>query len=85
MFQEDEEGIFVTSAKYNYNGTEILALYNYKYLYLFNRLIMSSRGDYGHMYQNDMSSSSRLYIKSNYMILQLHYFLFTITVKKYNF
>ncbi|KYN32838.1 DDB1- and CUL4-associated factor 8 [Trachymyrmex septentrionalis] len=54
---EDEEGIFVTSAKYNYNGTEILALYNYKYLYLFNRLIMSSRGDYGHMYQNDMSSS----------------------------
>ena len=52
MFQEDEEGIFVTSAKYNYNGTEILASYNCKHLFLFNRLITSSRGNYGHIYQN---------------------------------
>ncbi|XP_018355172.1 PREDICTED: DDB1- and CUL4-associated factor 8-like [Trachymyrmex septentrionalis] len=48
---------FVTSAKYNYNGTEILASYNCKHLFLFNRLIRSSRGDYGHMYQNDVRSS----------------------------
>ncbi|KYN32837.1 DDB1- and CUL4-associated factor 8 [Trachymyrmex septentrionalis] len=49
---ENDEHEFVTSATYNYNGTEILALYDCKCLFLFNRLIKSSRGNYGHMYQN---------------------------------
>ncbi|KYN32839.1 DDB1- and CUL4-associated factor 8 [Trachymyrmex septentrionalis] len=66
-----EKCVFVKSAKYNYNGTEILASYNCKHLFLFNRLIRSSRGDYGHMYQNDVRSSSRLYIK-------LHCFTITL-------
>ncbi|KYN32840.1 DDB1- and CUL4-associated factor 8 [Trachymyrmex septentrionalis] len=48
-FENDE---LVTSATYNYNGTEILASYNSKGLFLFNKLITSLRGDYGHMYQN---------------------------------
>ncbi|KAG5346848.1 DCAF8 factor, partial [Acromyrmex charruanus] len=49
--------VHVTSAMYNYNGTEILASYNNKNLFLFNRLITSSGGDYGHMYQNMYKSS----------------------------
>ncbi|KYN30610.1 DDB1- and CUL4-associated factor 8 [Trachymyrmex septentrionalis] len=43
---------FVTSATYNYNGTEILASYNSKGLFLFDKLITPLHGDYGHMYQN---------------------------------
>ncbi|KYN30611.1 DDB1- and CUL4-associated factor 8 [Trachymyrmex septentrionalis] len=47
-----ENDELVTTATYNYNGTEILASYNSKGLFLFNKLITSLRGDYGHMYQN---------------------------------
>ncbi|KYN32841.1 DDB1- and CUL4-associated factor 8 [Trachymyrmex septentrionalis] len=43
---------FVTSATYNYNGTEILASYYMRGSFLFNRLITSSRGDYGHVYES---------------------------------
>jgi len=59
---------------YNYNGTEILASYNNKDLFLFNKLITSLHGDYAYIYQNMNKSSSRLYIKCNYIISQLHYF-----------
>ncbi|XP_018351643.1 PREDICTED: LOW QUALITY PROTEIN: DDB1- and CUL4-associated factor 8-like [Trachymyrmex septentrionalis] len=49
---ENGENEFVTSATYNYNGTEILVSYDRKGSFLFNRLITSSRGNYGHIYQN---------------------------------
>ncbi|EGI69799.1 WD repeat-containing protein 42A [Acromyrmex echinatior] len=53
----NQNDVHVMSAMYNYNGTEILASYNNKNLFLFNRLITSSGGDYGHMYQNMYRSS----------------------------
>ncbi|KYN30612.1 DDB1- and CUL4-associated factor 8 [Trachymyrmex septentrionalis] len=51
-YDDHDEYVFVTSAMYNYNGTEILASYKDKDLFLFNKLIMSSRGLYTHINQN---------------------------------
>ncbi|XP_012059605.1 PREDICTED: DDB1- and CUL4-associated factor 8 [Atta cephalotes] len=56
-YVENDKHAYVTSAMYNYNGTEILASYNNKDLFLFNRLITSLHGDYAHMYQNVYRSS----------------------------
>ncbi|XP_018368353.1 PREDICTED: DDB1- and CUL4-associated factor 8-like [Trachymyrmex cornetzi] len=56
---ENDERVSIMSAVYNYNGTEILATYPNKKLYLFNKLI-TSYGDYGHMYQNHVYESSMI-------------------------
>ncbi|KAG5328906.1 DCAF8 factor, partial [Acromyrmex heyeri] len=64
--------VYITSATYNYNGTEILVSYNHKELFLFNKLTLSF-GDYDHMYENyvDMSPLYNGYFfgsKSEYVI-----------------
>ncbi|KYN15899.1 DDB1- and CUL4-associated factor 8 [Trachymyrmex cornetzi] len=56
---KNDEHVSIMSAVYNYNGTEILATYSNKKLYLFNKLI-TSYGDYGHMYQNHVYESSMI-------------------------
>ncbi|KYM82925.1 DDB1- and CUL4-associated factor 8 [Atta colombica] len=53
--------VFVTSATYNYNGTEILVSYNHKELFLFNKLKTLSCGDYGHMYENYVDISQPIH------------------------
>ncbi|KYN01435.1 DDB1- and CUL4-associated factor 8 [Cyphomyrmex costatus] len=77
---ENNKNVFVMSAMYNYNGTEILASYNNKYLFLFNKL-MSDRGDYGHI----IVEKSEALKNSDLLIFKLLAFCWLITVLGNNF
>ncbi|XP_033225639.1 DDB1- and CUL4-associated factor 8-like [Belonocnema kinseyi] len=48
----------VTSAVYNYNGTEILASYNDEDIYLFDTLFPHPAGDFAHRYQGHRNNAT---------------------------
>ena len=60
IFQSNNSHVSVTSAVYNYDGTEIVATYNDDYIYLFDTHPSAELGSYAHSYrghQNALTSN----------------------------